>query len=112
MVTNVVIIGYVDHGKSTLVGWLLSDTKSVSETLITKVQSACDMKGKQFEYAYLLMHFRNSQEQGVTHITKTPVFVHDGKEYMLIDAPGHKQFIKNMVSGAAFGRCCIIIDRC
>lgn len=106
---NIVVVGHVDHGKSTLIGRLLYDTKSLSEGSIEKVKKISEEKGKSFEYAYLLDAFEEEQKQGITIDTTRLQFQTDKRDYIIIDAPGHKEFLKNMISGAASAEAAIIM---
>ncbi|MEG2338276.1 MAG: GTP-binding protein [Clostridium sp.] len=98
---SIVVVGHVDHGKSTLIGRLLSDTKSLPKGAIDKVHKMSEEKGKKFEYAYLLDAFEEEQKQGITIDITRLRFSTEKRDYIIIDAPGHKEFLKNMVSGAA-----------
>ncbi len=100
-VTKIVIVGHVDHGKSSLIGRLLFDTDSVPKDKIADVQKKCDRLGKPFEYAFLLDALEEEQEQTITIDTTSVYFSTDKKNYVIIDAPGHKEFLKNMVTGSS-----------
>ncbi len=98
---RLVIVGHVDHGKSTLVGRLMSDTGSLPEGKLDFVRDICERQGKVFEFAFLLDALEEEQEQGIT-IDSSQIFFNTKKRhYVIIDAPGHKEFLKNMVTGAA-----------
>lgn len=107
--TKIVIVGHVDHGKSTLVGRLLSDTGQVFPERVEKVKNICEQNGKKFEFAFLLDAFEEEQKEGIT-IDKTEIpWVHEGKEFLIIDTPGHKEFLKNMISGASTAETALIM---
>jgi bifunctional enzyme CysN/CysC len=104
-----VVVGHVDHGKSTLIGRLLADTDSLPEGRLEKVQKICQEQRKAFEYAFLLDALEAEQLQGVT-IDITEVRFHwRDRTYVIIDAPGHKEFLKNMITGAAHAEAALLL---
>ncbi|MGQ0694790.1 MAG: GTP-binding protein, partial [Nitrospiraceae bacterium] len=106
---SIVIVGHVDHGKSTLLGRLYADTGSLPDGKLEKVQAICRQQGKEFEYAFLFDAFLEEQEQGITIDTARTFFSWKGRQYIIIDAPGHKEFLKNMVSGAARAEAALLL---
>lgn len=108
-VLKIVVVGHVDHGKSTVIGKLLYDTKSLPEGAIEKVRRIAKETGKPFEYAYLLDAFEEEQKQGITIDTTQIQFQTEKRDYVIIDAPGHKEFLKNMISGAASAEAALLV---
>lgn len=108
-VLKIVVVGHVDHGKSTVIGRLLYDTHSLPEGAIEKVKRISKEKGKPFEYAYLLDAFEEEQKQGITIDTTQLQFQTELRDYVIIDAPGHKEFLKNMISGAANAEAALLV---
>jgi bifunctional enzyme CysN/CysC len=106
---NIVVVGHVDHGKSTLLGRLYADTGSLPEGKLEKVQAICRQQGKEFEYAFLFDAFLEEQEQGITIDTARTFFMWKDRQYIIIDAPGHKEFLKNMISGAARAEAALLV---
>ncbi|MFH1066737.1 MAG: GTP-binding protein [bacterium] len=107
--TRVVMVGHVDHGKSTLVGRLLNDTNSVPQSRWETVAKACETAGKNFEYAFLLDALEEERDQGITIDVTQVKFHSEARDYVLIDAPGHKEFLKNMISGAASAEAAVLL---
>lgn len=108
-VLKIVVVGHVDHGKSTLIGRLLYDTDSLPEGTVNKVRRIAKETGKPFEYAYLLDAFEEEQQQGITIDTTQIQFQSKKRGYVIIDAPGHKEFLKNMISGAANAEAALLV---
>ena len=104
-----VIVGHVDHGKSTLIGRLLYDTDSLPPDKIEEVQKASAIQGKQTEFAYLLDHLEEERQQGITIDTTQVFFKTDKRRYVIIDAPGHVEFVKNMITGASQAEAAVLI---
>ncbi len=98
---NVVFTGHVDHGKSTLVGRLLAETNALPEGKLDKIKKYCEMNSKPFEYAFLLDALIEEQSQGITIDIARCFFKTDKRKYLILDAPGHLEFLKNLVTGAA-----------
>lgn len=106
---HIVIVGHVDHGKSTLVGRLLADTGTLGEGKLEKVQATCRRQGKEFEYAFLLDALEAEQDQGITIDSARVFFETEKRDYVIIDAPGHIEFLKNMVTGAARAEAALLL---
>jgi sulfate adenylyltransferase large subunit len=104
-----VIVGHVDHGKSTLIGRMLYDTDSLPEGKMEDIKKASAEKGKEAEFAYLLDALEEEMEQGITIDTTQIWFKTDKRQYVIIDAPGHKEFLKNMITGASQAEAAILI---
>jgi len=106
---RVVFVGHVDHGKSTLIGRILNDTNSIAEGKLEQIRKACTEEGMEFEFAFLLDALLEEQEQNVTIDTTRIPFRTNRRRYAIIDAPGHKEFLKNMITGAASADAAILV---
>jgi bifunctional enzyme CysN/CysC len=106
---RVVFVGHVDHGKSTLIGRIFYDTKSLPDGKVEQIQAACKEEGMEFEYAFLLDALLEEQAQNITIDTTQIQFKTDKRPYVIIDAPGHKEFLKNMITGAASADAAVLL---
>lgn len=105
----IVIGGDVDHGKSTIIGRLLADTGSLPVGKLEQVQALCERTARPFEYAFLLDALHDEQAQGITIDAARIFFRTAARDYLIIDAPGHIEFLKNMVTGASRAEAALLV---
>ena len=105
----IVIVGHVDHGKSTLVGRLLHDTDSLPEGRLAQLRASSDKRGGELEWSFLLDALQLERDQGITVDVSHIWFSSKRRRYVIIDAPGHKEFLRNMVTGASRAEAAVLV---
>jgi len=106
---GIVITGHVDHGKSTIIGRLLADTGSLPDGKLDQVRALCASTARPFEYAFLLDALKDEQAQGITIDAARIFFNSAARQYVILDAPGHIEFLKNMITGAAHAEAALLV---
>jgi bifunctional enzyme CysN/CysC len=106
---KIVIVGHVDHGKSTFVGRLFHDTGSLPEGKLEQLQRIAERRGVPFEWANLMDALQSERDQNITIDTAQIWFQTRKRQYVIIDAPGHKEFLKNMITGAANAEAALLL---
>jgi len=106
---KIVIVGHVDHGKSTFVGRLFNDTGSLPEGKLEQLQQIAQRRGVPFEWANLMDALQSERDQNITIDTAQIWFHTQKRQYVIIDAPGHKEFLKNMITGAANAEAALLL---
>ncbi len=108
MSANIVIVGHIDHGKSTLIGRLLYDSQSIKGKKMEEIQKIAQEYKKRFEFAHLLDSLEE-EVRGEKTIDTTQVIFKGENLYTIIDAPGHKEFLKNMLTGASYAHAAVVV---
>src|SRR4030043_1551938 len=108
-VLPIVIVGHVDHGKSTLIGRLLYDTGCLPPDKFSEIGRSCEMLGKRVEFAFVMDCFEEERSRGITIDTTQTFFKTSKRRYVIIDAPGHKEFLKNMITGSSQAEAALLI---
>ena len=106
---DIVVVGHVDHGKSTVIGRLMADTGSLPDGKLDQVKAMCAANARPFEYAFLLDALKNEQAQGITIDTARCFFNTANRHYIIHDAPGHVEFLKNMITGASRAQAALLV---
>lgn len=105
----IVIVGHVDHGKSTLIGRLLHETGSLPDGKLDELKGQSDRRGVDFEWSFVMDALQIERDQGIT-LDTTRIWLKTRKRpYVIIDAPGHKEFLRNMVTGAASADAAVLV---
>src|SRR5262249_6478455 len=106
---TIVIAGHVDHGKSTIIGRLLADTRTLPDGRLDQVRTHCQRTGRPSQYAFLLDALRAERTQGITIDVARVFFRSRRRDYLLIDAPGHVDLLKNMLTGATRAEAALLV---
>ncbi len=106
---HLVIVGHVDHGKSTLVGRLLFDTGSLAPEKLADIKRTCESMGKDMDFAYVMDNLEEERTKGITIDIAHTFFMTQKRRYVIIDAPGHKEFLKNMISGTSQAEAALLL---
>jgi bifunctional enzyme CysN/CysC len=106
---SIVFVGHVDHGKSTVIGRLLADTGTLPVGKLEQIQAYCELNMMPFEYAFLIDALKDERRQNITIDSARVFFKSARRNYIIIDAPGHVEFVKNMVTGAARAEAALLV---
>jgi sulfate adenylyltransferase large subunit len=106
---NIAIVGHVDHGKSTLIGRLLYETNSLAQGKMAEVRKIAKELGREAELAYIIDQLKEEREKNITIDTAQIFFKTRKRDFVIIDTPGHVEFIKNMLTGASLAQAGVLI---
>jgi len=106
---HLVVVGHADHGKSTLIGRLLWDTGSLSLEKMQEVQTASRELGRDIELAYVMDHFAEERAEAMTIDTAQAFLKTSKRDYVIADTPGHKGFVRNMITGASQAEAAVLV---
>ncbi|MGB9629746.1 MAG: GTP-binding protein, partial [Thermodesulfobacteriota bacterium] len=105
----IIIVGHVDHGKSTLIGRLLYDTGSLPPDKFSEIQKSSESLGRNLEFAFVMDCLEEERSRGITIDTTQTFFKTSKRRYVIIDAPGHREFLKNMITGTSQAEAALLI---
>jgi len=106
---NIVFAGHVDHGKSTLIGRLLYDTGCLPEDKLKEIEKSSREVGKETEFAFVMDHLEEERSRGITIDTAQTFFKTKNRKFVIIDVPGHKEFLKNMITGSTLAQTALVL---
>src|SRR3990170_3987436 len=105
----IIIVGHVDHGKSTLIGRLLYDTDSLPPERYAEIKATSEMLDRRVEFAFVMDCLEEERARGITIDTTQTFFRTPKRRYVIIDAPGHKEFLKNMITGTSQAEAALLL---